>query len=269
MPFSFDRAAQPKKGTKRPAPRAAAILIGGVRRYVTPSPTVAEKLGGKVPLIGVDIETHDWTDGDVKKKGSIGQFGCYNICNPCDIDEPRIVQIGWAMRGAGDREPVVIERLVRPDGFFVSDKATAFHRITHARAADEGVPLADALAELMRDALDVSNRGGRLVCHHLEFDAGIIAQELLRCKMADASKLWAKIARAGLCTMDPHIGSWVRQSFNEEVHEPFTRNTLTLQELMRRLLPERSDMLAKHHTAGADACMVLEVVFALHELASK
>ena len=55
MPFSFDRAAQPKKGTKRPAPRAAAILIGGVRRYVTPSPTVAEKLGGKVPLMGVDI----------------------------------------------------------------------------------------------------------------------------------------------------------------------------------------------------------------------
>ena len=269
MPFSVNRAAQPKKGTKRPFPHAAAILIGGVRRYVTPSPTVAEKLGGKVPLIGVDIETHDWTDGDVKKKGSIGQFGCYNICKPCDIDEPRIVQIGWAMRGAGDREPAVTERLVRPDGFCVSEKATAFHRITHARAADEGVPLADALAELMRDALDVSNRGGRLVCHHLEFDAGIIAKELSRCKMDHASKLWAKIARAGLCTMDPHIGSWVRQSFNEEVHEPFTTITLTLQELMRRLLPERSDMLAKYHSAGADACMVLEVVFALHELASK
>ena len=269
MPFSIDRAAQPKKGTKRPFLRAADILLGPERQYVMPPPVVAAKLGGKVPLIGVDIETHDWTDGDVKKKGSIGQFGCYNICNPCDIDEPRIVQIGWAMRGAGDREPAVTERLVRPDGFCVSEKATAFHRITHARAADEGVPLDDALAELMRGALDVSNRGGRLVCHHLEFDAGIIAKELSRCKMDHASKLWAKIARAGLCTMDPHIGSWVRQSFNEEVHEPFTRNTLTLQELMRRLLPERSDMLAKHHTAGADACMVLEVAVALDELASR
>ena len=30
----------------------------------------------------------------------------------------------------------------------------------------------------------------------------------------------------------------------------------------------RSDMLAKHHTAAADACMVLEVVSALQELAS-
>ena len=68
--------------------------------------------------------------------------------------------------------------------------------------------------------------------------------------------------------MDPHIGSWVRQSFNEEVHEPFTSNTLCLQELMRRLLLDRSDLLAKQHTAGADASMVLQVVFALHELAS-
>ena len=94
MPFSIDRAAQPKKGTKRPFPRAAAIHLGGVRRFVTPPPIVAAKLGVKVPLIGVDIETHDWTDGAVKKKGTIGQFGCYNICEPCDIDEPRIVQIG-------------------------------------------------------------------------------------------------------------------------------------------------------------------------------
>ena len=268
MPFSLDRLAQPKKGTKRPFPRAADILVGAVRRYVTPPPAAAAKLGGKVPLIGVDIETHDWTGGrSMNKRGSIGQFGCYNICLPCDIEEPRIVQIGWAVRGSGDREPVVTERLVRPDGFRVSDKATAFHRITHARAAEEGVSLADALAELMRDALEVSGRSGRLVCHHLEFDAGIIAKELSRCKMADASKLWAKIARAGLCTMDPHIGSWVRQSFNEEVHEPETRNTLSLKELVRRLLPERTDLLAKHHTAGADACMVLEVAFALHELA--
>ena len=100
MPFNVDRAAQPKKGTKRPFPHAAAILIGGVRRYVTPSPTVAEKLGGKVPLIGVDIETHDWTDGAVKKKGTIGQFGCYNICEPCDIDAPRIAQPICTMRGS-------------------------------------------------------------------------------------------------------------------------------------------------------------------------
>ena len=53
----------------------------------------------------------------------------------------------------------------------------------------------------------------------------------------------------------------------DDVGGPETRNTLSLKELVRRLLPERTDLLAKHHTAGADACMVLEVVFALHELA--
>ena len=131
------------------------------------------------------------------------------------------------------------------------------------------MPLADALAELIRDAVDVSNKGGRLVCHHLEFDAGIIARELSRCKMADASKLWVKIARAGICTMDPHICSWVRQSFNDEVYKPEAWNTFSLTALVRRLLPQRTAILAKHHTAGADASMVLEVVFALHDLASK
>ena len=72
MPFSVARAAQPKKGTKRPFLRAADILLGPERRYVMPPPVVAAKLGGKVPLIGVDIETHDWTPRrTIDNKGSI------------------------------------------------------------------------------------------------------------------------------------------------------------------------------------------------------
>ncbi len=263
MPFSVARAAQPKKGTKRRFPRAADILLSAERQYVAAPPVVAAKLRGEVLLIGVDIETHDWSAGhSTNLRGSIGQFGHYNLCMPCDIEEPRIVQIGWAVRGSGDRNTVVTERLVRPDGFRVSEKATAFHRITHACAAEEGVPLPHALAELMRDALEVSGQGGRLVCHHLEFDAGIIARELSRCKMADASKLWADIARAGICTMDPHIGSWVRQSYNDDRER---EKMISLKELVRLLVPERKDLLGKHHTAAADACMVLEVAFALHE----
>ena len=190
MPFSLARAAQPKRGTKRPFPRAADILLSAERRYVTAPPVVAAKLSGEVLFIGVEIETHDWSARHLTDvRGSIGQLGHYNLCTPRDIEDPRIVQIGWAIRGSRDRETVVTERLVRPDGFRVSEKATAFHRITHACAADEGVPLPHALAELMRDDLEVSGRGGRLVCHHLEFDARIIARERSRCKMADASKL--------------------------------------------------------------------------------
>ena len=176
------------------------------------------------------------------------------------------MQIGWAVRGPGDRKTAVSERLVRPNGFRVSDKATAFHGITHARAAEGGVPLAEALADLMRNVLEVSGQGGLLVCHQLEFDAGIIARELSRCKMAEASKLWADIARAGFCTMDPHIGSWARQSFNDDRERI---KMFSLKELVRLLVPERRDLLGHHHTASADACMVLEVAFALHELASK
>ena len=263
MPFSVARAAQPKEGTKRPSPRAADILLSAERRYVTAPLVVAAKLSGKVLLIGVDIETHDWSARpSTNVRGSIGQFGHYNLCTPCDIEEPRIVQIGWAVRGSGDRETVVTERLVRPDGFRVSEKATSFHGITHACAAEEGVSLPHALAELMRDALEVSGRGGQLVCHQLELDAGIIARELSRCKMAEASKLWGGIARAGICTMDPQIGSWVRQSCNDDREGT---KMYSLKELVRLLVPERKDLLGKHHTAAADACMVLDVAFALHE----
>ena len=263
MPFSVARAAQPKRGTKRPFPRAADIHFSAERRYVTAPPVVFSKLSGEVLLIGVDIETHDWSTGrSTNVTGSTGQFGHYNLCTPCDIEEPRIVQIGWAVRGSGDRKTVFTERLVRPDGFRVSEKSTAFHGITHACAAEEGVPLPHALAELMRDALEVSRQGGRLVCHHLEFDAGIIARELSRCKMAEASKLWGDIARVGICTMDPQIGNWVKQSFNDNRKRS---KIYSLKELVRLLVPERKDLLGKHHTAAADACMVLEVAFALHE----
>ena len=263
MPFSVARAAQPQKGTKRPFPRAADIFLSQERQYVAAPPVVAAKLSGEVLFIGVEIETHDWSARHLTDvRGSIGQLGHYNLCTPRDIEDPRIVQIGWAIRGSRDRENVVTERLVRPDGFRVSEKATACHRITHACVAEDGVPLPQALAELMRDALEVSSQDGRLVCHHFEFDADIIAKEMSRCKMADASKLWADIARAGICTMDPHIGSWVRQSFNDDRE---SKKMLSLKELVRLLVPERKILLEKHHTAAADACMVLEVAFALRE----
>ena len=62
--------------------------------------------------------------------------------------------------------------------------------------------------------------------------------------------------------MDPHIASWVRQSFNDDRER---ENMLPLKELVCLLVPERKGLLEKHHTAEADACMVLEVAFALHE----
>ena len=69
---------------------------------------------------------------------------------------------------------------MRPDGFQISQKATDFHKIAHRTAETEGAALDAVLAEFLADLLYVvDEKHGRLVCHHLEFDMGIIAEARL------------------------------------------------------------------------------------------
>ena len=70
----------------------------------------------------------------------------------------------------------VKSRLVQPDGFEVSKKATGFHHIKDDVARSHGEPLRSVLQEFLADVLDITARGGRVVAHHLEFD--IILREL-------------------------------------------------------------------------------------------
>ena len=60
----------------------------------------------------------------------------------------------------------------------------------------------------MRDAARVDEMGGRVVIHHLEFDAGIIDAELQRYGLQQWCEQWRKIARKGFCTMDPDVMHW-------------------------------------------------------------
>ena len=92
-----------------------------------------------------------------------------------------------------------------------------------------------------------------MVAHHLTFDAGIIDRELARCGLHDYQKEWANAARAGCCTMDPEIGRWVRGCFGRDTGPETAKNTMRLKELAGWLIPRNAELLAKHHTAGADA----------------
>ncbi len=82
---------------------------------------------------------------------------------------------------------IVKERLVQPTNFEISKKATDFHHITQQEAVTEGLPLEDVLREFMLDMVDLYHRGGRVVIHHLEFDASIIARELERANLVELS----------------------------------------------------------------------------------
>ena len=178
----------------------------------------------------------------------------------------RRVLSGWAIK-FGEAEITVKERLVTPEGFRIAAKATRVHGVTQELAV-AGSSLRCVLSEFMQDLSEASSGGGRVVCHHAEFHCGILFSELVRCGMTDVVPRWATLVRAGVCTMDPDIGRWVRETFNEEVGTAYQKHALPLKELVSRLLPNRADLMKRHRSAGESAATVLNVWAALRDLAA-
>jgi DNA polymerase III epsilon subunit-like protein len=231
-----------------------------------PPEKVLRLLGNDSLAVGVDIETHDWevTRG---QKGCVGQYGFFTRCNSNTL-AARIVQIGWAFEDSGADTTCRQERLIRPDGFEISEKAAKYHGITHDCALRHGKPLASVLKEFMEDMVQICDRGGRVIIHHLEYDAGIIANELERAGMSEMKEKWSEMARRGLCTMDPSIGKYVRCNlgleFAPDMHPG--GNTMSLDAMVSGLIPSATPLLNKRHTAGIDAQLHVMLYRSLREL---
>lgn len=253
----------PEVPKKTRVPRASDLLLTQSVTSIEPPTEVREKLGSSQLMIGVDIETHDWEERR-GNQGSLGQFGFYSLCHPDDFNA-RIVQIGWTI-GSHDHVLATKEHLVRPESFNISMKAAKYHGITHEKACAEGNPIDVVLQEFMQDILDVDQRGGRMVVHHLEFDCGIIARELERAN-SKYQKEWSRIARRGVCTMDPSIGRWLRACFGEEQSSNKKTNTMRLSKLVSKLLPGGDAQFGLPHTAGADSHRHLRLYFEMLKLA--
>jgi len=243
-------------------PKAKDIVDRG---WCKPPEYVIEKMADETTwLIGVDIETNDW-EVSRGNKGSIGKFGFYNLCNPSDL-EARIVQLGWSFGPPGG-DATIKEFLVCPEGFEISEKATQYHGISNELATTQGISLKDALREFMNDIAHViGTQKGRMVCHHLEFDAGIIANEMNRCGMFKLMDTFEDYARRGLCTMDRDIGRWLMQCYGQDVGPNTSMNVLSLKKIVELALPEEKHLLEKHHSAGADSLLVRKLAYALWRL---
>ena len=83
-----------------------------------------------------------------------------------------------------------------------SNEATEKHHISQDQAINHGKPLRDALQVMMHDILECCAKGGRIVAHHLDFDAGIISQELQRAGLMNYKDAFEREVRRGICTMD-------------------------------------------------------------------
>ena len=129
-----------------------------------------------------------------------------------DVFNQRIVQIGWSVQDLANCSNTADhgELIVQPDGFEISQKAATFHGVTTERAHKERLPLAAVLERFMEVVTRAHERGGRLVVHHLEFDAGIIDRELANSGLERWIPTWDTIARQGFCTMDPDVGMWIQ-----------------------------------------------------------
>ena len=242
---------------------------------VPPTPEVLRKLGVEGLAVGVDIDTADWTP----KRNPLrkGQFGFYTMSGP-EAFEQRIVQLGWSIRDvAAESSEEHGEIIVQPHDFEISDKAAKFHGVCARRAWEEGIPLDAALERFMDVMQRAHSKGGRVVIHNLEFDAGIIDKELTRAGLERWRPLWHEIARQGFCTMDPDVSKWIQMCRGREYDvTQNSHNIMGLTQTVNLLAPafpagnDVNEFRAnKIHTAGADARMHCLIYIVLRELAAK
>ena len=262
----------------RKVPRASelpAATSATAMSLVPPTPEVLRKLGKESFAMGVDIETADWAP----KRNPLrkGQFGFYTMSGP-EAFEQRIVQIGWCIKEvATDSSEERGEIIVQPHDFEISDKAANFHGVCEKRAWEEGVPLKPALESFMNVMQRAHEKGGRLIIHNLEFDAGIIDKELTRAGLERWRPIWHDIARKGFCTMDPDVGKWIqvcRGRVYDETQD--SRNIMGLAQTLNLLAPAfptgndvKEFRASKIHTAGTDARMHALIYIVLRELSTK
>ena len=157
------------------------------------------------------------------------------------------------------------QRFVKPWGATVTPKAETLHGTSNATLEASGGRSDAVLRKFLRDVLPACQCGGRVISHHLEFDAGIIMNELERCGLAHLQSEWASAVRQGTCTMDPGICRWVHKCFGREA----TGTHIPLRGMVLALVENGEQLLAKHHAAGADAQMHRLVYGALNTLAKK
>ena len=133
---------------------------------------------------------------------------------------------------------------------------------------DEGLKLQDVLNMFIADLRELELQPhGRVVCHHAEFDFGIIDRELQRCGMEEERVVLKRCATSGYCTMNPAIGGWLKTGFGRDASPESKGDVMKLKTLVSWLMPESAHLLERHHTAGADAALHRLLYFKLCEIA--
>jgi DNA polymerase-3 subunit alpha len=133
---------------------------------------------------------------------------------------PRIVSIAWQLHTPDGRLLSRGNRIVRPDGFTIPFNAIKVHGITNERAAAEGHPLAEVLADFLED----SQRATYLMGHNVGFDISVVGAELHRLgeevsAFTSMAVLDSKDAGTDLCKLPGGRGGAYKWPTLSELHD--------------------------------------------------
>jgi DNA polymerase-3 subunit alpha len=133
---------------------------------------------------------------------------------------PRIVSIAWQLHTPDGRLLSRGNRIVRPDGFTIPFNAIKVHGITNERAAAEGHPLAEVLADFLED----SQRATYLMGHNVGFDISVVGAELHRLgedvtAFTSVAVLDSKDAGTDLCKLPGGRGGAYKWPTLSELHD--------------------------------------------------
>jgi DNA polymerase III subunit epsilon len=94
-----------------------------------------------------------------------------------DVDNwPRVVQLAWAVFDNRGRKTGARSYVIRPDGFTIPKDAERIHGISTLRAKRTGIPISEALDDLM----EVLGRSRVVVAHNFSFDGNVVGAEFYR-----------------------------------------------------------------------------------------
>ena len=245
--------------------KAAYLKLDHVRMPPPPAKTLSHFQRPCSMWLALDIKTHELIPNTAVYQGWVsGQFGHPCCFNEDQLQDLRIVQIGWSIgRFEACSSPLTKSLLVKPDGFIISKAAAVKHGVTTKKAAEFGSPIIRVLIRFLADLADLKHHCGRVCGHQLEFVMGVIKCEMERAGLDDELEALSQAATDGFCTMNPDIADWACAELVEHTRHRTSmghHRAISVKDMVQALLPGQVALLKQHHEPGAHSRMAWVVL---------
>lgn len=108
--------------------------------------------------------------------------GLFDFSKPADAEgQPRLAHLAVVLVGDDLAEESVIDFLIKPDGWSMSDEVVAINGLTNEMLAEKGIPIAEALAAYGK----IIDDGYVIVSFNAQFDTKVMRGEMRRAGIDD------------------------------------------------------------------------------------